>query len=78
MGKSTLVRAVYPEPALRIVLANVEDRQRYGGEGRLSYFRTKTGVEVELILEHRVDRSHTSGERHDRKKFLMGKIVARS
>ncbi|MBI4624473.1 MAG: ATP-binding protein [Verrucomicrobia bacterium] len=29
-GKSTLLRAVYPEPALRIDLANVEDRLRYG------------------------------------------------
>lgn len=29
-GKSTLLRAVYPEPALRIDLANPEDRLRYG------------------------------------------------
>ncbi len=29
-GKSTLLRSVYPEPALRIDLANAEDRLRYG------------------------------------------------
>ena len=29
-GKSTLLRSVYPEPSLRIDLANAEDRLRYG------------------------------------------------
>lgn len=29
-GKSTLLRTVYPEPAMRIDLANAEDRLRYG------------------------------------------------
>jgi predicted AAA+ superfamily ATPase len=49
----TLVLA-HPGPLLeQWVGLELWKRLGYLGEGRLSYFRTKTGVEVDFILEHR-------------------------